>query len=172
MLKISSPGSTFSPQIQGVASIGRGDNPKTNGVVLLVSPGIIASKCQATHVSDIAVIDQSTTKQLDYVILCKTDDLRKSPEKYIYDLPSYSLNEAIPITIEYKDDEFIVTAPNVSPDLPVFGSADSEEEAIEMFRNCLEYFYNDMIENESWGNQWKSIRDYLENRIRHNECSI
>ena len=117
-----------------------------------------------TSTAAIQAIDQQNVRTGRFFV---RHGYAQNENSFITKLPSYVLVIPIPILIEQIDGEFIVTAPEISPDLPVYGSGDSEEEAREMFCACLEYFYNDLVENEAWRRQWQGIYFYLTNCISY-----
>ncbi len=76
-------------------------------------------------------------------------------------LVTKKLRQPIDVVVEPDGDNYLARCPA----LPLYGYGASEDEAIEMLKREIESVYEDLMEDDSFTDDWKPIKDYLEERI-------
>lgn len=75
----------------------------------------------------------------------------------VFMLPSRNLKRPLDVIIEPDEDGFI--ARNV--DLPLYGSGEDPNEAVEMLKREIESLYEDLMEDDDFSDKWLRIKRFL-----------
>jgi predicted RNase H-like HicB family nuclease len=76
-------------------------------------------------------------------------------------LVTKQLRQPINIVIEEDDGGYLARCPA----LPLYGCGDSVDEAVGMLQREIESLYEDLLEDDSFTEDWRPVKAYLEERI-------
>lgn len=100
-------------------------------------------------------------RELRRIIESKLSNIKDAQVLQINRLPSKHLSQPISVLIEDDKEGFLAR----TPDLPLYGYGEDRLEAIEMLKREIESLYNDLMEDDSFSEEYSKIKEFLINRI-------
>jgi predicted RNase H-like HicB family nuclease len=100
-------------------------------------------------------------RELRRIIESKLSNIKDAQVLQINRLSSKHLSQPISVLIEDDKEGFLAR----TPDLPLYGYGEDRLEAIEMLKREIESLYNDLMEDDSFSEEYSKIKEFLINRI-------
>lgn len=100
-------------------------------------------------------------RELRRIIESKLSNIKEAQVLQINRLSSKHLSQPISVLIEDDKEGFLAR----TPDLPLYGYGEDRLEAIEMLKREIESLYNDLMEDDSFSEEYSKIKEFLINRI-------
>lgn len=121
------------------------------------------SKKSLFYLSYFAPIEKALQeiRELRRIIESKLSNIKDAQVLQINRLPSKHLSQPISVLIEDDKEGFLAR----TPDLPLYGYGEDRLEAIEMLKREIESLYNDLMEDDSFSEEYSKIKEFLINRI-------
>ena len=105
--------------------------------------------------------DTQEIRELRRIIESKLSNIKDAQVLQINRLSSKHLSQPISVLIEDDKEGFLAR----TPDLPLYGYSEDRLEAIEMLKREIESLYNDLMEDDSFSEEYSKIKEFLINRI-------
>jgi hypothetical protein len=124
-------------------------------------PQVVTASSQVTGAEQVAPLSSTVSgleKRVSYLEQRPREYWRPPPNFIrIFMLATRNLKRPLDVIIEPDEDGFIAR----NADLPLYGNGEDPNEAIEMLKREIESLYEDLMEDENFGEKWLRIKRFL-----------